>query len=119
MNLALFVHFRHAIIAATIRKKQAKQLEALASPRPTILIHGKANRKIRFVEPVLLLSARRAVPHSRPGALRGFVFGTDGSVLLTPRIDAFVATCYVFSPIASRLMGRTPGTHVLALLVCS
>jgi len=68
---------------------------------------------------VLLLSARRAVPHSRPGALRGFVFGTDGSVLLTPRIDAFVATCYVFSPIASRLMGRTPGTHVLALLVCS
>lgn len=34
--------------AATIRKKQAKQLEALASPRPTILIHGKANRNIRF-----------------------------------------------------------------------
>ncbi|PRQ15631.1 hypothetical protein RchiOBHm_MTg0498671 (mitochondrion) [Rosa chinensis] len=27
-----------------------------------------------FVEPVLLLPARRAVPHSRPGALRGFCF---------------------------------------------
>lgn len=32
-----------------------------------------------FVEPVLLLPARRAVPHSRPRALRGFFFfGTDG-----------------------------------------
>lgn len=31
--------------------------------------------------------------------------------------QAFLATCYVFSPIASRLMGRTPGTHVLALCV--
>jgi hypothetical protein len=71
-----------------------------------------------FVEPVLLLSAHRAPPHSRSEVLRAFVFGTDGSVLLTPRINAFVATCYVFSPIASRLMGRTPGTHVLALLVC-
>lgn len=38
---------------------------------------------------------------------------------LLPRPDqAFVATCYVLSPIASGLMGRTPGTH-LALCVCN
>ena len=29
--ISLFVHFRHAIIAAINNKKQAKQLEALAS----------------------------------------------------------------------------------------
>jgi hypothetical protein len=36
---------------------------------------------------------RRAVSHSCLGALRGFVLGTYGVVLLTPRIDTFVATC--------------------------
>ena len=44
----LFVNFRHTIIAATIRKKQAKQPEVLASPHPIFLIHEKTNRKIQF-----------------------------------------------------------------------
>ena len=42
-----FISATNIIIAATIRKKQAKELEALASPRPTMIIHGKQKDSIR------------------------------------------------------------------------
>ena len=109
-------HSRH-------NKKQAKQLEALASS-PFFLIHewiGKANRKIRFR--LRRAGAAVACAQGRPplpsrGA-KGLLFLKETAVFCFADASnqAFVATCYVFSPIASRLMGRTPDTHVLALCV--
>lgn len=47
-----------------------------------------------FVEPVLLLPARRAVPHSRPTARRGFCFWNRRH-LLTPRILCCDMLCFL------------------------
>jgi len=69
---------RFSFISATPthnNKKQAKQLEALLALEFLFTNElGKPTQRFDsyFVEPVLLLPARRA--HSRPGALRGFCF---------------------------------------------
>lgn len=118
--ISLFVHFRHENIAAIIRSRRSSykySLHALEFLFTNEL--GKPTERFDsdFVEPVLLLPARRAVPHSRPVALRGPCFWNRRQCFADASNQAFIATCYVFSPIASRLMGRTPGTHVLALCV--
>jgi hypothetical protein len=59
---------------------------------------------------VIVRLSRPSAPPLGPGCINAcFPVCTD---------QAFVATCYVLSPIASGLMGRTPGTH-LALCVCN
>ena len=59
---------------AIIRSRRTRSARFAPFHSSSRMGNGKAKRKIRFrVEPVLLLPARRAVPHSRPGAQRGFL----------------------------------------------